>query len=150
MTRCRSTVVMDARQLPRRTVTPPVEHLTLHLKQEVRKAPREATLRTFLFQMFCVFGEWDRALTQLNVAAELDPARDCRWPRPIAPSFAAKWCEKGCSPARTHAHHVRPSSEPWVPLLVEANRALAGGKFEAAAGLRDQAFEQADAVAGNG
>ncbi len=39
------------------------------LKQEVRKAPREATLRTFLFQMFCVFGEWDRALAQLSVAA---------------------------------------------------------------------------------
>ena len=30
-------------------------------------------MRTFLFQMFCVFGEWERALTQLTVAAELDP-----------------------------------------------------------------------------
>ena len=29
------------------------------LKQEVRKAPRDVALRTFLFQMFCVFGEWD-------------------------------------------------------------------------------------------
>ena len=41
------------------------------LKQEVRKAPRDARLRTFLFQMFCVFGEWERAVTQLTVAAEL-------------------------------------------------------------------------------
>src|SRR5215472_2954722 len=43
------------------------------LKEEVRKAPRDARLRTFLFQMFCITGEWDRALTQLSAAAELDP-----------------------------------------------------------------------------
>ena len=40
------------------------------LKQEVRKAPREPRLRTFLFQMFCIVGAWDRALTQLAAAAE--------------------------------------------------------------------------------
>ena len=43
------------------------------LKQEVRKAPRDPRLRVFLFQLFCVFGEWDRAVTQLTVAAQLDP-----------------------------------------------------------------------------
>ena len=43
------------------------------LKQEVRKSPRDVRLRTFLFQLFCVFGEWDRALTQLAAAGELDP-----------------------------------------------------------------------------
>src|SRR5580704_9645190 len=43
------------------------------LKQDVRKAPRDPRLRTFLFQLFCVFAEWDRALTQLTVASELDP-----------------------------------------------------------------------------
>jgi len=42
------------------------------LKQEVRKSPRDVALRTFLFQMFCVFGEWERAVTQLTTAAELD------------------------------------------------------------------------------
>ena len=42
------------------------------LKQDVRHAPRDAQLRTFLFQMFCITGEWDRALTQLKVAGELD------------------------------------------------------------------------------
>ena len=39
----------------------------------MRKAPRDAGLRTFLFQMFCISGEWDRALSQLAAAAELDP-----------------------------------------------------------------------------
>src|SRR4051794_12965607 len=44
------------------------------LKQEVRRAPRDPGLRTFLFQMFCIAGQWDRALAQLAAAAEIDPA----------------------------------------------------------------------------
>src|ERR1700744_2852471 len=51
-----------------------VEGALTALKQDVRKAPRDARLRTFLFQMFCITGEWDRALTQLSVAGELDAA----------------------------------------------------------------------------
>jgi len=50
-----------------------VQQTLEHLKQDVRKAPRDARLRTFLFQMFCVTGEWDRAMTQLKVVHELDP-----------------------------------------------------------------------------
>ena len=36
----------------------------------------------------------------------------------------------------------------WVALLLEANRALAAGRLEAAAELRDQAFDQAPTVPG--
>ena len=46
------------------------------LKQDVRKAPRDARLRTFLFQAFCITGEWDRALTQLKVVHELDASTE--------------------------------------------------------------------------
>src|SRR6266436_1720722 len=38
------------------------------LKQDVRRQPADARLRIFLFQLLCVSGEWDRALTQLSVA----------------------------------------------------------------------------------
>jgi type VI secretion system protein ImpE len=116
------------------------------LKQEVRKAPRDARLRTFLFQMFCVFGEWDRALTQLAAAAELDEA---------AVSMAQAYrtairCEilraRVFAGVRTPTVFGQP--EPWIPLLVEANRLLAAGHPEQAAGLRDEAFEQAPAVSG--
>ena len=116
------------------------------LKQEVRKAPREATLRTFLFQLFCVFGEWDRALTQLTVAAELDPLA-----LPMAEAYRTlircEMVRQGVfTGARTPTVFGHPL--PWVPLLIEANRLLATGSFAAAAGLRDQAFDQAEAVAG--
>ena len=42
------------------------------LKEQVRKEPANAKLRVFLFQMFAVLGDWERALTQLNAAAEMD------------------------------------------------------------------------------
>ena len=116
------------------------------LKGEVRKAPRDPRLRTFLFQMFCVFGEWDRALTQLTVAAELDPLA-----LPMAEAYRTLIrCElvrEGVfAGARTPTLFGHPL--PWVPLLVEANRLLAQGAFTAAAALRDQAFEGAEAVPG--
>ncbi len=117
------------------------------LKQEVRKSPRQATLRTFLFQMFCVFGEWDRALTQLTVAAELDPLA-----LPMAETYRTlircEMVRAGVFAAtRTPTLFGHPLS--WVPLLIEANRALVAGSHGAAAALRDQAFEQADAVGGS-
>ena len=116
------------------------------LKQEVRKAPRDAPLRTFLFQMFCIFGEWDRALAQLTVAAELDPIA-----LPMAETYRTLIrCElvrQGVfGGTRTPTLFGHP--QPWVPLLLEANRALAAGAHAAAASLRDQAFDQAEPVPG--
>ena len=116
------------------------------LKQEVRKAPRDARLRTFLFQLFCVFGEWDRALTQLTATAELDPMAV-----PMLQAYrAAIRCEilrgKIFSGERTPTVFGDP--EPWMPLLIEATRVLAAGRAGDAARLRDAAFEQAPATAG--
>lgn len=117
------------------------------LKQEVRKAPRDPRLRTFLFQMFCIFGEWDRALTQLATVAELDSLA-----LPMTQAYqAAIRCEilrgKVFAGSRTPTFFGEP--EPWMSLLVEAGRVLAAGRAEEAAGLRDAAFEQAPAASGS-
>ncbi len=117
------------------------------LKQEVRKAPRDVALRTFLFQMFCVFGEWERAVTQLVAVSELDPIT-----LPMAQAYRATiHCEllrkRVFAGARTPTIFADP--EPWMSLLVEANRVLASGKPDEAARLRDDAFEQAPAVSGS-
>ena len=42
--------------------------------QAVRDDPAKAENRTLLFQLLSVAGDWDRSLTQLNVAGELDPS----------------------------------------------------------------------------
>lgn len=116
------------------------------LKQEVRKAPRDARLRTFLFQMFCVFGEWDRALSQLTVSAELDPLG-----LPMAETYRTLIRCEGVREGvfagrRTPTVFGHPL--PWLPLLIEANRLLASGAFSAATDLRDQAFEAAETLPG--
>jgi type VI secretion system protein ImpE len=116
------------------------------LKQDVRKAPRDAKLRTFLFQMFCVTGEWDRALTQLSVAAELDPLA-----YPMSQAYqAAIRCEilreKVFRGERSPT--VLGDPGPWLPLLIEATRLLAAGRPDEAARLRDDAFAAAPATAG--
>ena len=42
------------------------------LQDAVRKNSADPKLRVFLFQLLSVLGQWNRALTQLNVAGELD------------------------------------------------------------------------------
>ena len=42
------------------------------LQQEVRQDPANAQYRVFLFQLLSMFGDWDRAMTQLNVCGDLD------------------------------------------------------------------------------
>jgi type VI secretion system protein ImpE len=116
------------------------------LKQEVRKAPRDARLRTFLFQLFCVFGEWERAVTQLTVVAELDPEA-----LPMVQAYrAAIRCEilRGKIFAGERTPTVFGDPEPWMSLLIEANRVLAAGRASEAVRLRDTAFEQAPAATG--
>jgi type VI secretion system protein ImpE len=134
---------MDAREMLRSG--DPGAALSL-LKEEVRRAPRDPRLRTFLFQLFCIGGDWDRALTQLTVASELDPLA-----LPMAQTYrAAIRCEilRERVFAGVRSPTVFGEPEPWMSLLIEANRRLAAGADEDAAGLRDDAFEQAQTVAG--
>jgi len=116
------------------------------VKQEVRKSPGDARLRIFLFQLFCVSGEWDRALTQLGVVDGLD-----KLATPMVQAYqAAIRCEvlreRVFAGQSTPLIFGRPSD--WIPLLVEANRRLAAGAPEDAASLRDAAFEQAPGCTG--
>jgi type VI secretion system protein ImpE len=117
------------------------------LKQEVRKAPRDARLRIFLFQLFCIFGEWERAVMQLTVAAQLDPQTV-----PMAQAYrAAIRCEvvRAKVFAGTRSPTIFGEPAPWMSLLVEAVRVLATGQDSEAAGLRDAAFEQAPTTSGS-
>jgi type VI secretion system protein ImpE len=111
------------------------------LKQEIRKAPRDTRLRTFLFQMFCITGEWDRAFTQLKVVQDLDPKAEAM----VTTYGAAIRCEvlreKIYRGERTPTVFGDPGE--WVPLIIEANRLLATGKPAEAAKLRDAAFDAA-------
>lgn len=116
------------------------------LQAEVRKDPSEAKHRIFLFQLLCATGDWNRALTQLRLCAQLDPA---------AMAMAQTYREAiGCEfvRARVFAAETAPlvfgQPQQWIALLVEALGADARGDAGAAASLRAQAFEAAAATAG--
>jgi type VI secretion system protein ImpE len=116
------------------------------LKQEIRSAPRDPKLRTFLFQLACILGDWERADTQLGVVAELDGLAI-----PMAQTYRAVIrCEM--LRERVFAGRATPTvfGEPqnWMSLLIEANRRLGAGDGETAAKLRDAAFEEAPETPG--
>lgn len=111
------------------------------LKVEVRRAPRDAKLRTFLFQLFCITGEWDRALTQLALAGELDPLA---FPMVQTYEILVR-CEvlREKIFAGTKSPTVLGEPGDWLPLLIEATQLLGTGEPARAAQLRDAAFEAA-------
>jgi type VI secretion system protein ImpE len=116
------------------------------LKQDVRKSPRDAGLRTFLFQMFCVTGEWERALTQLSLAAELDPIA-----LPMAETYQTVIrCEVLREKVFRGERSPTVLGDPgdWLPLLIEATKLLGRGQPDQAARLRDAAFAAAPETEG--
>lgn len=117
------------------------------LQAQVRKDPSNAKYRTFLFQLLSVMGQWNRALTQLNVAAELDAAA-----LPMAQTYReAIQCEalRGEIFAGKRAPLIFGEPQPWLAQLLEALKLEASGDLASAAAARSQALEGAPAAAGS-
>jgi len=117
------------------------------LQGQVRKAPADPRVRIFLFQLLAVMGQWDRALTQLKVAADLDPKAI-----PMRETYKeALACEvlraEVFAGRRTPLLFGKPAE--WMATLVQALQLTAAGKFEEAEALRDRAFEDAPATSGS-
>lgn len=113
------------------------------LQAQVRQDAASARLRVHLFQLLCVMGQWQRALAQLQLCAQLDAKA-----LPMAQTYReAIRCEK----LRTEvfAGRGRPAilgePPPWIGPLLEALRLDGAGHADAAAALRAQALEQSDA-----
>jgi len=116
------------------------------LKDQVRKDPADPKLRTFLFQLLSVVGDWDRALAQLKVAGEMDASA-----LPMRQAYQETiQCE--VLRKKVFAGETTPlvfgEPEEWIALLLESLKQCAAGRYEEAAGLRDRAFEGAPATTG--
>ncbi len=116
------------------------------LTQEVRAKPADAKLRTFLFQLLAVNGQWERALTQLNVAGELDAGALAM----VQTYREAIRCEllRAEIFAGTRSPLVFGKPDEWIALLMQALSLTASGQHAAAAELRERAFEAAPAIGG--
>ena len=116
-----------------------------YLQEQIRKEPSRSELRVFLFQLLAVQGQWERALTQLNVAAELDPA---------ALAMAQMYREAvRCELLRAEVFAgkkvplVFGEPEQWLALLIESLLKADAAPTQAQE-LRAQAFEAAPASSG--
>ncbi|MGE0384764.1 MAG: type VI secretion system accessory protein TagJ [Gammaproteobacteria bacterium] len=116
------------------------------VRNKVRSEPARPEHRVFLFQLLSVLGQWDKALTQLDILGEMDAAT-----LPMVQTYReALRCEvlRASVFAGERSPMVFGDPEPWVALLIEALRLSAQGQHVHAQGLREQAFEQAPATAG--
>ncbi len=114
---------------------------TSALQGEIRADPSNPKLRVFLFQLLCVKGEWERALTQLQLAADLDAA---------ALAMAQMYRETiNCELLRTKVFAGATSpmifGEPdeWLALLIESLLAQGAGRDGECQELRGRAFDAA-------
>jgi len=123
-----------------------VDEALAELQQKVRSAPADPKLRIFLFQLLCVQGQWDRALTQLNVAGEMDASATTM----MQMYREAIRCEvlRGEVFAGKRTPMIFGEPENWIALVIQALKLTAEGQHAAAAQLREEALEAAPATAG--
>jgi type VI secretion system protein ImpE len=117
------------------------------LQDEVRRHPADPKPRIFLFQLLSVMGQWDRAMTQLGVLAEMDDS---------ALAMVQTYRELlQCESLRREVFAGRRTPlvvgepEQWVALLIEALRLGGEGRVVESQAIRAQAFDLAPPTSGS-
>lgn len=111
----------------------------------VRAAPTDAGLRVYLAQLSMVTGRWQRAVAQLQVAAQLEAAAI-----PMAQAY-----REAIRAERVREQVVRGEAAPetlgepaqWLALLVQAFKARADAEHALADELQGRAFAAAEPTA---
>ncbi len=116
------------------------------LQNQIRGNPTDVRSRIFLFQLLALTGAWDRAMTSLNVLAELDASTLAM----VHTYREALRCEvlRRDVFAGLRAPMVFGDPQQWVAQLVQTLKLITDGEYTAAQSLRDQAFESAPATSG--
>ena len=117
------------------------------LQQQVRTNAADAKLRIFLFQLLCVTGQWQRALTQLQVCGELD-AGALAMVNTYREALQCEAVREAVFAGKT-TPHAFGQPQAWVAWLAEALQADVRGDAASAARLRSQAFDDAPATPGS-
>ncbi len=113
------------------------------LREAVKRSPADGKLRIFLFQMLCVTGQWEKALTQLQVVSEID-AESMLMAQIYQPVLQ-------CEALRSEVFAGRRSPlifgepEEWISLLVQGVQTFGTAASDDA---RARAFEAAPASPG--
>lgn len=117
------------------------------IQQALRKEPANVQYRIFLFQLLSIMGQWERAMTQLNVLADIDAATLAM----VQTYREALRCEvfrkEVFEGLKTPLIFGEP--EQWMALLLQALGLAARQNYPEAKKLREQAFESAPATSGS-
>jgi len=117
------------------------------VQKDVRAAPGDEKLRTYLFQLLALQGKWQRALEQLQMCAQLSAKA-----LPMAQMYReAIRCELYRADVFAGKRAAQVLGEPpeWIGGLIEALQRLASGDAQGAQSLRETAFDAAPASAGS-
>jgi type VI secretion system protein ImpE len=113
-----------------------------NLQQSIRGDAANAKLRIHLFQLLCVTGQWQRALSQLQLCAQMDVKS-----LPMAQTYREA-IRMELFRAEVFAGKRTPQvmGQPpkWIGPLLEALKMDAAGDAKAAASLRSQALDEAE------
>jgi len=118
----------------------------VELQNEVRRQPADSKLRVFLAQLMMLTGDWERALNQLSVAADLDAGA-----LPMKHAYsAAIQCERLRADvfAGKRSPLVFGEPLPWIASFLQALELDAAGQADQAASVRSTALELATPTAG--
>jgi len=116
------------------------------LTDEIRARPADAKLRVFMAQLLCVLGQWERAINQLTVAAEMDAL--------AVPMKQVYGDAIRCESLRADVFAGRRTPmifgepDPWLALLIESLLRHGAGEADMAEDLRVHAFDAAPASPG--
>ncbi|HEX6810284.1 MAG TPA: type VI secretion system accessory protein TagJ [Planctomycetota bacterium] len=116
------------------------------LQDLVRKEPAKAKHRVFLFQIYVILGQWERAKTQLKVVRDLDGTTI-----PMVKTYEqALRCEVLRAEVWQGARSPLVFGEPanWIAAMIQAVALSAKGLVDQAQALRAQALDQAPALPG--
>ena len=116
------------------------------LQSEIRNHPEDLRSRIFLFQLNCVLGRLEKALTQLQVIASLD-ADTMLLAQIFRPVIACELFRREVFGGR-RSPMIFGEPMAWVGSLARANELAARGEFLAAAELRALALADAPVSTG--
>jgi type VI secretion system protein ImpE len=111
------------------------------LQAEIRARPEDPGLRIFLFQLNCMLGRWHKALEQLQAVASLNP-ETMLLAQVFRAVIACEILRKEVFDGKRLPLTLGPAEE-WIAELAQASAQVARGEFEAAARLRERAFDKA-------
>lgn len=111
------------------------------LVDQVKRAPQDQQARMFLFQLFCLLGEWEKAKSQLRALASLSPEAQM-----LAVSYNQA-IDAEIQREQVFAGAAQPAllvgGSEWAGDLAAAIGAFAQGRVEEAEARRDKAFDAA-------